>query len=424
VNLLGDFLVDKALEWPSFAQLLFWQLKVRSKEISAGKESRDNIFARLLGLLLHRFQKTVETAQLMQSLFKQEHLFKKMSLLFRDTRLVRLNRHQRMSLLKEVTSDPKNGILSFTTLSLPYDVNIKVTGTLPDKLLIFKSTAMPVKVTFVTTDINEHSVIVKAGEDMRQDALILGVLRLMDVIWKRNCLELKVTPYRCIALSLTEGMLEFIPSEPLSKIIAAYGGSVLAYLSAASMNPSLASLTSTFDLVERSSSGGNLHPNIAVPGEVLDNFVKSCAGYCVFTYVLGIGDRHLDNLLLTRDGRIFHVDFSYLFGNDPKPFPPPMKLCKEMVETMGGPTGPLFHRFKLLCFAAFSLLRRHARLLISFLAQCSDPGGTRYVHDRLMLDLEELDALLALERLIDESMTALFPKVFETLHKWAQYWRR
>jgi phosphatidylinositol 3-kinase len=101
-----------------------------------------------------------------------------------------------------------------------------------------------------------------------------------------------------------------------------------------------------------------------------------------------------------------------------------MKLCKEMVETMGGPTGPLFHRFKLLCFAAFSLLRRHARLLISFLAQCSDPGGTRYVHDRLMLDLEELDALLALERLIDESMTALFPKVFETLHKWAQYWRR
>ncbi len=26
--------------------------------------------------------------------------------------------------------------------------------------------------------------------------------------------------------------------------------------------------------------------------EVMDNFVKSCAGYCVVTYLLGVGDRH------------------------------------------------------------------------------------------------------------------------------------
>jgi len=86
----------------------------------------------------------------------------------------------------------------------------------------------------------------------------------------------------------------------------------------------------------------------------------------VITYILGIGDRygakhdlvkvfenffqfavncddglilicrHLDNLLLTDDGRLFHVDFAFILGRDPKPFPPPMKLCKEMVEAMGG----------------------------------------------------------------------------------------
>jgi phosphatidylinositol 3-kinase len=70
--------------------------------------------------------------------------------------------------------------------------------------------------------------------------------------------------------------------------------------------------------------------------EACDNFVKSCAAYCVITYILGVGDRHLDNLLITPDGKLFHIDFGYILGRDPKRFAPPMKLCKEMVDGMGG----------------------------------------------------------------------------------------
>lgn len=82
------------------------------------------------------------------------------------------------------------------------------------------------------------------------------------------------------------------------------------------------------------------------------------AGYSVITYLLGVGDRHLDNLLLTTSGNLFHIDFGYILGRDPKPLPPPMKLSKEMVEAMGGMNSEYYSKFRKQCYTAFLHLRR------------------------------------------------------------------
>lgn len=154
------------------------------------------------------------------------------------------------------------------------------------------------------------------------------------------------------------------------------------------------------------------------------------AGYCIITYLLGVGDRHLDNLLLTKNGNLFHIDFGYILGRDPKPFPPPMKLSREMVEGMGGVSSEHYQQFRKLCYTAFLHLRRHANLILNLFTLmvgatipdiALEPDKTvKKVQDKFRLDLSDEEAVHYIQSLIEVSVTAVMASLVEQFHKFAQ----
>ena len=148
----------------------------------------------------------------------------------------------------------------------------------------------------------------------------------------------------------------------------------------------------------------------------------------------GVGDRHLDNLLLTTSGKLFHIDFGYILGRDPKPMPPPMKLSKEMVEAMGGVSSDHHNEFRKQCYTAFLHLRRHANVMLnlfSLMVDASVPDialepdkAVKKVEENLKLGLTDEEAVQHLQGLLDLSITAVMPALVEQIHKLAQYWRK
>jgi CRP-like cAMP-binding protein len=356
---------------------------------------------------------------------------------------------------------------------LPLRAAMKMGKMQVEKCRVMSSKMAPLWLTFdvVRPPGLSYKVLFKAGDDLRQDQLVLQLIMLFDRIWKGkqgdpNRLDMHLTPYGCVATGDFVGLIEVVPdSNTVAGIIAdnviatagddggkltlggamsaAFGGSLEQVyalrkwlsekengrksrqgsptneplsplqqqdLGGVAANTDLPSSSST---IETSNHGkrrlsfaqkqaqadsealavearilamaGGHDTDTAVTSfehhqaflsrypisyEMETKFLMSCAGYCVATYVLGIGDRHPSNIMLSEDGRLFHIDFGHFLGNFKSKFgvkreTSPFVFTPQFAAVFGGKSGERYEEFVDACCIAYEKLRANSQLITS-----------------------------------------------------------
>ncbi|XP_074833514.1 phosphatidylinositol 4-phosphate 3-kinase C2 domain-containing subunit beta isoform X3 [Carettochelys insculpta] len=326
----------------------------------------------------------------------------------------------RQAILQEGLADVNQFFSVSGSCRLPLSPSLLVKGIVPRDCSYFNSNAVPLKLSFQNVDaLGENiRVIFKCGDDLRQDMLTLQMIRIMNKIWVQEGLDMRMVIFRCFSTGRGRGMVEMIPNaETLRKIQVEHG------------------VTGSFKDRPLADWLQKHNPKEDEYEKAVENFIYSCAGCCVATYVLGICDRHNDNIMLKTTGHMFHIDFgrflghAQMFGNikrDRAPF----VFTSDMAYVINGGDKPSsrFHDFVDLCCQAYNLIRKHTHLFLNLLGlmlscgipELSDLEDLKYVYDALRPQDSEADATTYFTRLIESSLGSVATKLNFFIHNLAQ----
>ena len=202
---------------------------------------------------------------------------------------------------------------------------------------VFSSFTAPVKLTFLDLNAKKQSTMYKIGDDLRQDQLIVTLFSLFEDIWLDSGLDLRMRQFDVIPVAKNRGFIELVKDSVTLREIQ----------SGEKKNLSVNETCLHNYLVKQRLDYHKL----------VDNFTRSSAGYCVATYILGLGDRHNDNIMVCRKGHLFKIDFNKAFGHAQK-FAgaikrdrAPFVLSDDMAYVInnGDKTGRSFHHFVDMC---------------------------------------------------------------------------
>uniref|UniRef100_A0A8C9X1X7 phosphatidylinositol-4,5-bisphosphate 3-kinase n=1 Tax=Sander lucioperca TaxID=283035 RepID=A0A8C9X1X7_SANLU len=284
---------------------------------------------------------------------------------------------------------------ALSDLLSPLNPSIILTEICADKCRFMDSKMKPIWLMYnPCTQEDMVGIIFKNGDDLRQDMLTLQMIQLMENLWKKEGLDLRMIPYGCLSTGNKMGLIEVVKnSDTIANI---------------QRNSSNSAATAAFNKDALLNWLKSKNPEDKLD-RAIEEFTLSCAGYCVATYVLGIGDRHNDNIMIRETGQLFHIDFGHFLGNFKRKLGinrerVPFILTYDFVHVIQqGRTNnsEKFERFREYCERAYKILCRNGMLFVNLFAMMKAAGlpeltsfkDIQYLKDSLALGKSEEEAL-------------------------------
>jgi len=96
---------------------------------------------------------------------------------------------------------------------------------------------------------------------------------------------------------------------------------------------------------------------------VINNMINSAVGAYVSAFILGVRDRHWDNIQIKGGNTLFHIDFGFLLGAQPPIDAPSFSISLDMLKSFT----KLDHweEFVSRCEKAFVVLRQNSKMVVS-----------------------------------------------------------
>eukprot|EP01126_Amoeba_proteus_P030658 TRINITY_DN30256_c0_g1_i1.p1 TRINITY_DN30256_c0_g1~~TRINITY_DN30256_c0_g1_i1.p1 ORF type:complete len:362 (+),score=73.07 TRINITY_DN30256_c0_g1_i1:57-1088(+) len=271
-----------------------------------------------------------------------------------------------------------------------------------------------------------YKQLVKGDDDLRQDAVMQQMFNLVNTFLKEVASTrkrmLRIRTYKVIPLSPCTGILEWVQNTtPIGTWLVGNPGDIETHRSCAHarycpndwsnikcrLKFKEATHTTRIDIYNEICD--HFHPvfhhffleNFLDPPEWFQkrlNYTRSVASNSMVGYILGLGDRHAQNILLdTNSGEIVQIDLGVAFDQGkalPIPEIVPFRLTRDLVDAMGmtGVEGV----FKRCCEETMEVLRAQMSQLVTVVEV--------FIHDPLYRWTLSPVQALRLQREDDENM--------------------
>jgi hypothetical protein len=156
-------------------------------------------------------------------------------------------------------------------------------------------------------------------------------------------------------------------------------------------------------------------------GDLLDTYMESAVLYTLHSFFLGLGDRHLQNIMITSDGKIFHIDFSDILGTNSYPG----TCCDvrlDILDVIGCDNCDRYKIYRGMCSDGLIILRKHMHTFFILFDQIPNMTNTaeNFVLSRFQPKQHDNDVTNQLMTIISKSSQSYMSYLRDMVHYHSQ----